>query len=113
MKPSAIGANHRQINVRICGGVAVSGKMFGGGQAAILADAANKLAYKLRDALRILPERSRVDDRIAGIVVYVRVRRIDPMNADGARFERSDLAHGVSVFQISACRKRHSGGKRS
>jgi len=35
------------------------------------------------------------------------------MNADGARFERSDLAHGVSVFRIPACGKRHRRGKGS
>ena len=87
--------------------------MLGGRQSAILAHAAHELTHKLRNALRIFAEGPRVDNGIAGIIVYIRVRRIDPMNADGARFDRGDLAHGVSVFQISASRERHSGWKRS
>ena len=87
--------------------------MFSGCQSAIFADAANKLAYKLRDTLRIFPEGPRVDDGIAGIVVYIRVGSIDPMNADGACFERGDFAHGVGVFKISASGERHGRWKRS
>src|SRR5439155_21129007 len=98
----AVGANHRQINVRVRGGVAVSGEMFSGCQSAIFADAANKLAHKLRDALRIFAEGSRVDNRIAGIVVYIRVGSIDPMNADGACFERGYFSDGVRVFEVAA-----------
>src|SRR6184192_2911032 len=85
--------------------------MFGGCQSAIFTHSANKLAYKLRDTLRIFPEGPRVDDGIAGIVVYIRVGSIDPMNADGACFERGDFAHGVGVFKISASGERHAVGK--
>ena len=47
-------ANYRKIDVRIRGGVAVSGKMFRGGQAAIFFHAAHERDDKFGDALRDL-----------------------------------------------------------
>jgi len=82
IQASAIGANHGQINVRIRSGITVARKMFGGRQAPIFLHAANELAHKLCHALRIFPEGPRVDDRIPGIIVDIRVRRIDPVNSD-------------------------------
>src|SRR5439155_16122497 len=87
IKSSAVRANYREINVRVCSRVAVARKMFGRRQSVIFLHAANELVHKLRDALRIFAEGSRVDDRISRIVVHIRVRRIDPVNSDGARFE--------------------------
>ena len=108
-----VGANHRQIDVRVRGGVAVPGKMFSGSQAAVFFHAAHEGCDEFGDALRIFAERARIDDRIAGIIVDVGNRRVNPVNADGAGFERGDFAHGVSVGRISAGRQRHRRGKRS
>ena len=41
IQPRAIGANHRQVNVRIRRGVAVTGEMFCRGQAAVFLHAAH------------------------------------------------------------------------
>src|ERR1700716_4263049 len=88
IKASAVGTNHREIDVRVCRRVAVAWEMFGRRQSAIFLHAANKPAHKFGDAFWIFAEGSRVDDRISGIIVYIRVRRIDPVNSDGTRFER-------------------------
>ena len=112
IQSSAVGANHRKINVRVSGGIAVARKMFGGRQAAVFLHAANELTHKVGDALRVFAEGPRVDDRISGIVVYIRVRRVDPVNSHGARLERRNFAHGVSVFEITACSDRHCRWKR-
>jgi len=81
-------------------------------QAPIFLHAANELAHKLCHGAPDFPRRTAVDDRIPGIIVDIRVRRIDPVNSDRARFECRDLAHGVSVFEIAARGKRHRRWKR-
>src|SRR6266851_6317554 len=88
-------------------GVAVAWEVFGGREAAVFLHAANELTHKFGDALRVFAEGPRVDDRISRIIVYIRVRRIDPMNSHGARLESGDLAHGVSVFKVPAGGERH------
>ena len=62
---------------------------------------------KFRDARGIFAERARIDDGIAGIVVYIADRRVDPLHAHGARFQRGDFAHGVRVFGIASGGQRH------
>ena len=49
-----VGANHRQIDVRIRGSVAVPGEMLGGGQAAVFFHAAHESGDEFGDALRDL-----------------------------------------------------------
>src|SRR5882762_11094004 len=112
IKASAVGTNHREIDVRVCRRVAVAWKMLGRRQSAIFPHAANKLRNKFRYARRIFSKRSRVDDGISWIIVYIRVRRIDPVNSDGARFERRDFAQSVSVFWIATGGERHRRWKR-
>ena len=112
IKASAVGTNHREIDVRVGGCVAVAWEMFGRRQSAIFPHAANKLRNKFRYARRIFSKRSCVDDRISGIIVYIRVRRIDPVNSDGARFERRDFAHRVRVLRIAAGGECHGRWKR-
>src|SRR6266478_3556798 len=112
IKASAVGTNHREINMRVGGRIAVAWKMFGRRQSAIFPHAANELAHKLGDALWIFAKRSRVDDRICGIIVYICVRRIDPVNSDGARLERRDFAHRVRVLRIAAGGECHGRWKR-
>src|SRR6266850_275345 len=109
----AVRTNHWQINVRIRRGVAVTGKMFCSGEPAVFFDAAHERGDKLGDARGIFAKRSRVDDRIAGIVIHIRIRSVNPMHADGARFQRGYFAHGVGVFRIAPGGQRHRGGERS
>src|SRR5260370_35665117 len=79
-----VGANHRKINVRVSSGVAVARKMFGGRQAAVFLHATDELTHKFGDTLRIFTEGSRVDDGVSRIIVYIRIRRINPVNSHGA-----------------------------
>ncbi len=111
-QPLAIRRNYRQIDVRIGRRIAVTREMLRRRQAAVFFDAAHKLADIFRNLLRIFAKRARVDDRIAGIVVDVRNRCVNPLHADGARFQRRDFAHRVGVGRIAAGRERHGGGER-
>ena len=86
--------------------------MFCRGQAAIFLHAVDELRDELGDFLRIFAERARVDDGIVGIVVDVGIRRVNPVDADGARFERGDFSHGVGIFGIACGGQRHRGRKR-
>ena len=106
-----VGANHRQIDVRIRGGVAVAGEMLGGGEAAVFFHAAHESGDEFGDALGIFAERAGIDDGIAGIIVHVGNRRVNPVNADGAGFQRGDFSHGVGVGGISAGGQGHRGGE--
>src|ERR1700731_2383451 len=86
--------------------------MFGGGEPSILLHAAHESSHVLSDTLRIFAERARIDNRIARIVIYVGNRRINPVNAHGASFQRGDFAHGVSVGWISSRSQTHRRGER-
>src|SRR3979490_1780079 len=79
IKASAVGANHREINVRVCGRIAVAPQMFDPRESAIFLHTANELAHKLGDAHWALAEGSCVDDGFTAIIVYIRVRCIDPV----------------------------------
>src|SRR6266852_5733850 len=87
--------------MRIRSSVAGPGKMFCSGER-VFFDAAHEGGDKLGDARGIFAKRSRIDDGIAGVVIHIRVRRINPMHADSARFQRGDFAHGVGTFRIAA-----------
>ena len=109
----AVRGNHRQIDVRIRSGVTVSREMFRGSQRSVVFGSFHERGHKFRDALRILSERPRIDDRIPRIVVYVGIRRVDPVDPSGARLQRRNFPHGVRVFRIARGGHRHRGGKRS
>ena len=51
--------------------------------------------------------------RNKGIVVHVRNRRVDPLHAGLARFERRDFTHGVGVLRIASRSDGHLRRKRS
>ena len=90
--------------------------MLGGGQDEILlvrVGAFDEGLHLCRHSLRILAKRADVDDRVIGIVVDIGDGRVDPVNPNGAGFERGDFAHGVSVAGISGGGKGHRGRKRS
>ena len=110
-EPLAIAGNGRERDVRIHAHIAVSGKMFRGREAAIFLHAAHERRNETRHAQRIFAEGAHIDDRIIGIVVHVGVRRENPLNSRGARFERRDFADGVGVLRISGRRDGHRVGK--
>ena len=63
--------NHRQVDVGIRRSVAVPREMLGRGQCTAVRDALYERGHKLPDALRIFSERSRINDGIGRVVVYV------------------------------------------
>src|ERR1700723_3117112 len=77
----AVGVNDREVDVRISGGVAMTRKMFCRREAAIFLYAMHEGGHVLGNFLRIFAERTRVDDGIIRIVVYVGVRRVNPLDA--------------------------------
>jgi hypothetical protein len=109
----AIGVNHWQVDVRVAGGIAMSWKVFRGGQATVFFHTAHKGGHVFGHARRIFSEGSCIDNRIAWIVVYIGVRSVNPLNADGAGFQRRNFSHGVGVSGIACGGKRHRGGERS
>ena len=109
----AVRVNHRQINVRIGSRIAVPREMLCRGQPAVVFDAFHKRRNKFCDALGILSERPRVDDRISGVIVHIRIRRVNPMHTGGARFERGNFTHSIRVFGIAGSGQGHRGGKGS
>src|SRR5260370_23170477 len=60
IQAGAVGANHRQINVRVGGGIAWAWKMLSRRQAAIFLHAAHELAHKLVHALSAFAPCSRI-----------------------------------------------------
>ena len=86
--------------------------MFGGGQRTVVLDAFHEGGNKLRYTVRIFPERSRIDDGISRIIVYIRIRCVNPLDTSGACFQRGDFSHGVRIFGIAAGGDRHRGGER-
>ena len=99
--------------MRIRRRVAVPREMFRRRKSPVSLHTQNKRRNVLRNARRIFSKRSRIDDRIVRIVVHVRVGRVNPLDANGARFQRGDLSHRVRVLHVSARRKRHRRRKRS
>src|ERR1700730_1052726 len=76
-----VSVNHRKIDVRIRGGVAVPWKMLCSCKATVFLHAAHKLGHVLSDFLWVFAEGTRVDNGIVGIVVDVGVGRVNPMDA--------------------------------
>ena len=102
-----VGANHRQIDVRVGRCVSVSREMLRRGEAAVFFHATHESGDEFCNALVIFAKRASIDDGIAGIIVHIGNRRVNPVNADGAGFESGDFPHGVGVGGISAGGQRH------
>jgi len=64
-------------------GVSVSGEMFCSGQPTVFFDAAHKRGDKLATRADLL-QTIACDDRIAGIIIHIRVRCINPCTPTGA-----------------------------
>src|ERR1035438_9696122 len=78
-----------------------------GGQHSRLARALNVGRDQIADLFRILSERTRVNDWIGGIRVYVGVGKEDPVNAYGAGFLGGDAAEGLGVFELAVSSEGH------
>ena len=104
-------SNNRKIDVRIARSITVARKMFRGCQRAVFFHAAHEFFDEFRHSLRVFSKRPRIDDGIAGIIVYVGIGRVDPVNADGASLESCDFAHEVGVAGIAGGRYRHRSGE--
>ena len=107
-----IAGDKREIEMRIGARVAVAGKMFRGGEAAVFLDAAHEGRDEFRDARGIFAKRARIDDGILRIAVHVGDGRKNPGHAHGSRFERRDFSHRVGVFRASRGGDGHFIGKR-
>src|SRR5881392_3889033 len=68
IESSAVSANHGYVNMRIGSRIAMAREMFGRCRTAVFLHAANELGHKLRDALRIFAERSRVEIGFPGLL---------------------------------------------
>jgi hypothetical protein len=93
--------------MRVDSHIAVTGKMFGGRERAMVLHAAHEFRDKVGYAMRIFAERADVDDRVVGIVVEVRIGRENPIDAGGARLERGDPAGLIRKFGIARRTDRH------
>ena len=82
--------DERQPAVRVDVGVAVPGKVLEGGHHAARLQAAHPGRGEARHHRRVLAERARVDDRVAGVVVDVGDRREVDVHAEGPRLDRGD-----------------------
>src|SRR5450631_1950430 len=105
MRAVAVHAGDSQMGVGR--GVAVTGKMLHGGHHARMARALNVSRDQIADLFRILSERTRVNDWIGGIRVYVGVGKEVPVNAYGAGFLGGDAAEGLGVFELAVSSEGH------
>ncbi len=111
LQPSAVAGDLSEAEVRIGGGVAVSGKMFGRDQHAVFVSTPNIRCHEIADLLRVLSERTSVDDGIRRIGIHVSVGKEIPMHSDGPRFEGADASKGFGIFRFAGRCKGHGMGK--
>ena len=97
--------------MRIGSRIAMPGKMFCGGNHAGMLRACDEGCDKSADVDRIFAIRANVDDRIRGVVVYVRHRRVNLLNAHGSRFAAGELAGAARVIRISGRGNCHVPGE--
>ena len=104
-------ADHRQREVRVGLGIAVTGEVLRGGEHPVVLQPADVGRDQPAHQEWILAERSGVDDRIGGIVVDVRDRRKGEVDPDRAALERGDPPHLVGVLFAPRRGHAHIGGE--
>ena len=97
--------------MRISGRVAVAGEMFGRGDHARVLRAFDKRRDKPRYIRRIFAVRTDVDDRVGRVVIHVRHRRVNLLDAERPRLARSQIAGAPRQVGIARGRNRHVPGK--
>src|SRR5438552_7481938 len=95
----------------ISGGITVAGEVFGSGQHSVGAGAADVGGHKIAHLLRVLTERTGVDDGISGIGIHVGYGEEVPVHANGASFLSSDASEGFGIVQFSGGTEGHGVGK--
>ena len=106
----AVGGNGGEVDVRVDGGVSMSGEVLDGREHERFLVGARALDEGLHvrgDGVRVFSEGADVDDRIVGVVVDVRDRVVDPVDAEGAGLARRDLtlaAREGSKYSVSGSR---------
>ena len=96
IQPRPISGDLGHAEMRIGCGIAVAGKMLGGGHHSVGARAANVGGHKVAHLFRIFAKRAGVDNRIRRVGVDVGIREKIPMHADGAGFLGGDAAESLS-----------------
>src|ERR1051325_9451766 len=87
--------------MRVDLGVAMTGKMLEGGEHAVVVQAAHVLGDEPRHGARVLPERARIDDRVGGIVVDIRVGCEIDVDADRAALGGRGDPDGVGIPRVA------------
>ena len=98
--------------MRINAYIAVAREMLGCGDRAVFFDAAHVFSDVTRDFLRILTERTDINNGILRVAVYVRIGSENPLHAGGASFERERLARLISQLRFARGGNRHRRGER-
>src|SRR5258707_10913886 len=89
----------------------MTGKMFSRCDHARVLRAFDKRGDKPRYVRRIFAVRTDIDDRIGRVVIYVGDRRVNLLDAERARFARSQLAGASRKVRIARGGDRHVPGK--
>src|SRR5258708_34515382 len=89
----------------------MSGKMFGGGEKAIIACTANISAYERGNLRGILTKGTSIDDRIGRIGVYVGDWHQVPLHADGAGFLGDDSPKLLGKLWLGCGSEGHTVGE--
>src|SRR5437879_2647056 len=98
--------------MRIDLSIAVAGEMFRGGKRTVLFDAAYIGVSERSHLVRIFAKGADVDNGVIRVAVDVHDRRENPMDADSARFGRSNAPDGICVLWTAAGRHGHGMRKR-
>ncbi len=104
---------HRQRHVRIDGGIPMARKMLCGGEHAGFLQPEGKGRRHTRDNFRPLTERTGVDDRIVGVVVYVGYGSKYVPRSDSPCLPACDVPGHARPFDVSCGAHRHGPWKDS
>ena len=107
IEPRPVACDFSEFKMRIGRGVAVSGKVFGRGQHRALVSAANVCRHEIADLLRVLSERTRVDDGIRWIGIHVGDGKEIQVHSDGPRFQSRDASKGLGIYRFAGSSKCH------
>ena len=93
-------------------GAAVAGEVLGHGENAAFVEPARERRRVARDAVRVVAEGTRGDDRVRGRGVHVDNRRKDDVDAHLTRFNRGEQPRFACRVDVSTGRDRHGWRQR-
>src|SRR5438445_301051 len=112
IQPSVARGDAREADVGVDLGVAVTGKMFQGGEHPMIAQPAHVLRHETRDRTRIFAEGPGIDDGVRRVVVDVGVGREIDVDADRPPLGGGGRADRVGVARIRRGADRHDHRER-